>query len=84
MQKHFYCDARIFVFKKGSRSEKNNYRPLSVLSVFNKIFEKLMHKRLFSYLERHCILHELQFRFREKFSTSHTLIGLIEHLKKIP
>ena len=41
-----------------------------------------MHKRLFSYLERHCILHELQFGFREKFSTSHALISLIEHLKK--
>ena len=70
------------IFKKGSRSDKNNYRPISILSVFSKIFEKLMHKRLFRYLERLCILHELQFGFREKFSTSHALISLIEHLKK--
>ena len=41
-----------------------------------------MHKRLFSYLERYCILHELQFGFWEKFSTSHALISLIEHLKR--
>lgn len=70
------------IFKKGSRSEKNNYRPISVLSVFSKIFEKLMFKRLYSYLERHRILHDLQFGFREKFSTSHALISLTEHLKK--
>ena len=29
----------------------NNYRPISLLSVFDKIMEKLMHKRLYSYLE---------------------------------
>ena len=78
--------SRIFPDKlkiaKGSRSDKNNYRAISVLSVFSKIFEKLMHKRLFNYLERLRILHELQFGFRETFSTSHALISLIEHLKK--
>ena len=32
------------VFKKGGQTSLNNYRPISVLSVFNKLLEKLMHK----------------------------------------
>lgn len=39
------------VFKKGSTQDKDNYRPISVLSVFSKIFEKVMYKRLYAYLE---------------------------------
>ena len=35
------------VFKKGSTQDKDNYRPISVLSVFSKIFEKVMYKRLY-------------------------------------
>ena len=56
------------VFKKGSRQDKNNYRPISVLSIFSKIFEKAMYKRLYSYLECHSILYPLQFGFWRKYS----------------
>ena len=62
------------VFKKGSRFDKNNYRPISVLSNFSKLFEKAMYHRLYSYLEELKILYPLQFGFREKFSTTHALI----------
>ena len=62
------------VFMKGSRFDKNNYRPISVLSNFSKLFEKAMYHRLYSYLEELEILYPLQFGFREKFSTTHALI----------
>ena len=62
------------VFKKGSRFDKNNYRPISVLSNFSKLFEKAMYHRLYSYLEELKILYPLQFGFREKFSPTHALI----------
>ena len=39
------------VFKKGSRFDKGNYRPISVLSNFSTLFEKAMYHRLYSYLE---------------------------------
>ena len=39
------------VFKKGSRSDIDNYRPISVLSNFSKLFDKAMYHRLYNYLE---------------------------------
>ena len=40
------------VYKTGDRSEPGNYRSISVLSVFNRLFERLMHKRLTSFIEK--------------------------------
>ena len=60
----------------------SDYRPISLLSVFGKIFEKIMHKRLYSFLEVNGILDHLQFGFRRKHSTQHTLISMTENIKK--
>ena len=69
------------LYKKNSPEVPSNYRPISLLSVFSKIVEKLMHKRLYSFLEKYDILHSLQFRFRAKHSTLHALISLNEPAK---
>ena len=45
------------VFKKGNRSQPTNYRPISLLSIFDKLLEKLMFSRLISYLEGNNILY---------------------------
>ena len=50
--------------------------------VFSKIFEKIMHKWLYNFLEVNDILHPLQFGFRKKHSTQHTLISMTETIKK--
>jgi len=68
-------------FKKGSRQDKDNYRPISVLSIFSKIFEKAMYKRFYSYLECHSILYPSQFGFRRKYSTNHTLLSITESIR---
>ena len=68
--------------KKGSCDNLSNYRPISILSVFSKIFEKLMHQRLYKFLESFEILYPLQFGFREKHSTSHALLSLTESIKQ--
>ena len=44
------------IFKKGSRLLVSNYRPISLLSNLNKIFEKIMHKRIYAFLETYEIL----------------------------
>ena len=53
----------IALHKKGATDDPSNYRPISLLSVFSKIFEKIMHERLYNFLEVNDILHLLQFGF---------------------
>ena len=71
----------ITLHKKGATDNPSNYRPISLLSTFCKIFEKIMHKRLYDFLEVKKILHSLQFGFRQKHSTSHTLISMTEKIR---
>ena len=59
--------AKVVAFHKiGSPDNPSNYRHISLLSVFGKIFEKLMHRRLYNFLEINEILHPLQVGFRKK------------------
>ena len=69
------------IFKKGVKSDPNNYRPISVLSLINKVFEKVLHSRLYSYLNRHNILYEYQFGFREGHSTNQILTEITDNIK---
>ena len=52
------------VQKGGSTQDLNNFRPISLLSIFDKIIEKIIHKNLYDFLENHKILFENQFGFR--------------------
>ena len=68
--------------KKGSSKDVNNYRPISLLSIFGKIMEKLMAARLTNYLDNHSIIYPNQFGFRAGFSTTDSLISITETIKK--
>ena len=73
----------IHVFKnKGSNLQCNNYRPISLLSNINKIFEKLMYTRLYNFLDIHNCIYNLQFGFREKHSTNHALFSITEKIRE--
>ena len=61
------------VFKKDSKLNYNNYRPISLLSNIEKILEKRTYKRLHTFLNINVIIYNLQFGFRQ-YSTSHALI----------
>ena len=69
-------------YKGGSSEEVNNYRPISLLSIFDKIMEKLMKIRLYDFLEEHDILFKNQFGFRNRSSTAHSLIEITESIKE--
>ena len=61
------------IFKKGNKASLENYRPISTLPIFGKIFEKVIYKRLYGFLTSKGILHDNQFGFRKGHSTSHAL-----------
>jgi len=60
----------ILVYKKGDAQMACNYRPISLLSIFDKLLEKVMTNRLSKHLEVNQILHKYQFGFRKNHSTS--------------
>ena len=68
------------VFKKGDRTQPGNYRPISLLTVFDKILEKLMCKRLCNFLELHHILYDFQFGFRKHHSTALALMEVLDNI----
>ena len=71
------------IHKNGSTKDVNNYRPISLLSSFSKIIEKLMANRLNTFLDLHSIIFPNQFGFRAGTSTSHALISITETIKKL-
>ena len=69
------------IFKKDSEELIENYRPVSTLPIFGKIFEKLIYSRLYNYFSSRGILHENQFGFRRHHSTNHALNYSIDQIK---
>ena len=59
----------------------DNYRPISLLNCFSKIFERLIHKQVINFLHKHALLYQYQFGFRENHSTTSALIEIIDGIK---
>lgn len=53
------------VFKKGDKQQMENYRPIALLPIFSKIYEKYIYNELYAYLEKHMILCNEQKGFRK-------------------
>ena len=58
-----------------------NYRPISLLSIFNQLLEKIIYKRLISFIEKHNILYKNQFGFRSKHSTIQAILSTIDKVQ---
>ena len=61
------------LYKEGDKNDMSNYRPICLLPVVSKIFEKLLYKRINCFLDKHNILYNKQFGFRKQHSTEHAL-----------
>ena len=62
------------IFKSGKRNDVSNYRPISLLSVFSKIYEKIMYKRVVTFLNKGKIIYNRQYGFRARHSCEHALL----------
>ena len=68
------------VFKKLDPSDKANYRPVSILPLVSKVFEKIMYDQLYEYIEH--FLNQLLCGFRKAHSTQHALFRLLQKWQK--
>ena len=62
------------IFKKGSKSDLNNYRLISVLPIVSKLFEKIINQQLYDYLDKNKLLNIYQSDFRSLHSTMTALL----------
>ena len=69
------------IFKSGKKELLTNYRPISVLSCFSKILERIMYNRVYNYLNDNNLLFHKQFGFWKGHSTDHALIKLIDSIR---
>lgn len=68
------------IYKSGSKAEAQNYRPITKLSVFDKIYEEAMLTRLKSHLNKNNIIHKNQFGFVDKSNTLAAALNCVENL----
>ena len=87
-QKGIYCAcilkiARITPIDKGGIvTDPSNYRPISALSAFSQILEKLVHLQLVSYIEKYELLYQFQYGIRKGKSTEQAIAEITDCLKK--
>ena len=68
------------IYNTNDETDPGNYRPISILSIFNRIFEKLMYKRLQNYCDKEKLLYDKQYGFRAKHSTQHALVDIVNNV----
>ena len=62
------------VYKTGPKTDVTNYRPISLLTSFSKIYEKIMHNRITDFMNKNDSLHDMQYGFRSGRSCEHALL----------
>ena len=70
------------LFKKGDFSPLVNYRPISLLPIISKVFERVIHDQMYEYFDQFNLLVEQQYRFRKQHSTEYPDVKLVDHVSK--
>ena len=68
--------------RKGRRTNEENYRPVSLLNNLSKVLEKLIYKRLISFLNENNFFCDKQFGFRKGLSTANAISLLVNRIIK--
>ena len=72
------------IFKKGTKTDPSNYRPISSLPILSKVVESVMNKQMHAYLASNSLLSAKQFGFRQGVSTEHMLLTICNnHLSQL-
>ena len=70
------------IYKKGDKQLVKNYRPISLLSICGKLFEKVVANQLYEYLTSHNLITKNQSGFRSGDSTQNQLTDLLHEIHK--
>ena len=65
------------VYKTRAKDDMNNYRPISILTCFSKIIEKILYARLYKFLKKHNVIYENQYGFQSNVSTVHAMLDVV-------
>ena len=76
----YKCAKVIPIFKSGDQTQFTNYRPISLLSSFSKLLEKIISKQIMAYLNKYDILYSHQYGFRPKYNTTQPVIQFLDRL----
>ena len=68
------------ILKAGDPSQIANYRPISVLTFFSKVFEKIMYNCILKFMDDNHVFYEHQYGFRQKHSTQQAIITLVDKI----
>ena len=71
------------IFKDDHETNTSNYRPISLLSNFNRIFENIMYYRIEweCFIEKHSLLYSYRCGFRQAHSTQHAILDMVETIQ---
>src|SRR5258705_768805 len=69
------------IYKGGNSTDMDNYRPISIISIILKIYEKLIYNRFMLFIKKHKIINEAQFGFLPGSSTEDAIINTINFLQ---
>ena len=70
------------IHKEVSKLDFGSFSPISLLSNIEKILGKLMYKRVYQFLTENNVICDLQYGFRQSFSTAHAFINLTENIRQ--
>ena len=68
------------IHKAKDKKDISNYRPISLLPVISKILEKVVHKNVYTFLEKNKVLYASQYGFRKNRSTVNAITELVCHI----
>ena len=71
---------KLKTYKIEETTTFTNYRPISLLSSFSKVLEKIVARQMFRYLNKFKILYDHQYGFRPKHNTNHPLLQFLDKI----
>lgn len=73
----------IALHKGGKHDQPSNYRPISLLPILSKVFEKILNKQIRDYFENHLLIGDRQFGFRSGMSTDQLILQLVNKIRNL-